>query len=74
MFPANSSTLNKSDIKSRGDECVLAAVSISIPVLGESLQRGGEDSPRILILQCKKLNLHAGVSFMLLMLHLPVRF
>lgn len=54
MFPANESSLNKSVFKGRGDECVLAALSISVTMLGKSQWCGEEDSVRILIRQCKE--------------------
>ncbi len=56
MFPANDSSLNKSVFKGRGDECVSAALSISVTMLGESQWCGEQDSVRILIRQCKELN------------------
>jgi len=67
MFPANNFALNKSAFKSRADECVLVALSISVPVLGESLWCGGKDSSGILILQFKKLNHY---MWAIVMLHL----
>lgn len=58
MFPANDSSLNKSVFKGRGDECVSAALSISVTMLGESQWCVEEDSMRILMCQCKALNLY----------------
>lgn len=58
MFPANDSSLNKSVFKGRGDECVSAALSISVTMLGESQWCVEEDSMRILMCQCKALNLN----------------
>lgn len=72
MFPANDSSLNKSVLKGRGDECRSAALSISVTMLGESHWCGEEDSLRILITQCKesKLSMCAIYVYVLLMLHL----
>lgn len=58
MFPANDSSLNKSVFKGRGDECVSAALSISVTMLAESQWCVEEDSRRILIDRCKDLNIY----------------
>lgn len=50
--------LNKSVFKGKGDECVSAALSISVTMVGESQWFGEEDSAGILIRQCKALNLY----------------